>query len=283
MVLALPPQTAVPPLQETLIGLPDTIYIEDSYVNYPKFNFTIEKTQRVPFRLLLFGDSLIDYPSRNYNLKDMLFDLIQESILSFEKNHSIPLLSTEESHRSSPLLQGQNPQFNLTISAHAKGGSTIIRLQHLLDSFISTERYDGVLIFWDSDVSDLPNEYLMLNSTKDEYHRNVTALLTKIQQRIPMISFAGPGLLGEGDIFRFPKFQGKEPLLNAYQEINQRIGKELSIPYMNIRKGFQELIPSYWSFALGIVTIDGEHPNYFGTQVIAKYFSTQFMKWYSVR
>jgi hypothetical protein len=271
MVLALPSSKGhstgdeIPPL-------PSTIYIEDSYVQYPQFNFSVESTQTTPFRLLLLGDSLIHVPCEYYKLQNILhkniLDLIQNDNRS-DFTGSVFRANGEERELT----------FKITISSLAKDGLTTKKLLALLPSFTSAPpSYDGVMLLWDSDLSLNTAQHLSLNSTKTQYSSDLTHLLSSIQSAsIPWISFGGPGLLGERFTYRTGE---KESLLDEYRIINQQVGQSLQIPYMNIRKGFQEMIPSNGALDRGTVTTDGELPNQLGTEVMAKYFATQFMLWF---
>jgi hypothetical protein len=272
MVLALPSSKGHSARDE-IPPLPNTIYIEDSYVQYPQFNFSVESTQTTPFRLLLLGDSLIHVPCEYYKLQNILHKNILDSIHNDNRSDV-----TGTAFRANRAEKGELT-FKLTISSLAKDGLTTKKLLALLPSFLSSPpSYDGVMLFWDSDLSLNTVQHLSLNSTKSQYSSDLNHLLSSIQSAsIPWISFGGPGLLGERFTYQIEE---KEALLDEYRLINQNVGRNLKLPYMNIRKGFQEMIPSNWVLDRGIVTTDGELPNQLGTEVLARYFATQFMKWY---
>jgi hypothetical protein len=67
--------------------MPDTIYVEDDYVYYPEFPFTIDSTATRGFRLCLFGDSLIDVPTKYYSMPKALNDRIVDEVDKVENNH----------------------------------------------------------------------------------------------------------------------------------------------------------------------------------------------------
>lgn len=90
---------------------------------------------------------------------------------------------------------------------------------------------------------------------------------------------SGPGLLGEGPLFLPPRFAGKDAMLDLYRTINKRVCEEADITYIDLRKAFQEALPSVWLFSRWYVTSDGEHPNEKGTQIIADAFGGLLSQW----
>jgi hypothetical protein len=275
--------------------MPKHIYIEDDYVTYPKFNISLYTKER-PFELVLFGDSLIDFPMYDFNLHDRLYNYIQDAIreerqkINYEDNH-INHINPAYALRGQQFLLPANGynndtvdstfDFNLRITFRSHGGDTVQMLIDRVDNDVLNGQYDGILIFWDSDISNDSPIKIDSSKFKKQFKEKVVYLFQRIQQKIPYIAFAFPEILGEGPVLKYPDFWFKETtIMNHYRQLCQEIGKQLQIPYMNIRKGFQELIPTYWILSFGYITTDGEHPNYFGTKIISKYFAEQFMRWY---
>ena len=67
-------------------------------------------------------------------------------------------------------------------------------------------------------------------------------------------------------------------MLEAYKKINQDVAQLFSSPYIDMRQAFLNAI-TYWPYYSGMVTADGEHPNNYGSQIIANLFSKQINLW----
>jgi hypothetical protein len=241
--------------------MPKEIYIEDEYVHYPIFNHTANSTAQKPFQLLLYGDSLIYYPTRDHRLVEKLYDDIYSRLRMEGRDED-------------------KENFQIQISSRGLGGETVLDLMRRMGTDVLKQGFDGIIIFWDSDLSDYPVSYLQNATIQEAFRHNLTYFLDTIKQDIPFVGFACPELLGEGFLFKMSRFQRKGYLLDKYRVISQEVGQKLSIPYINIRKAFQELIPSWWISSMWYITFDGEHPNEYGAKVESKYFAEMFMRWY---
>ena len=83
------------------------------------------------------------------------------------------------------------------------------------------------------------------------------------------MAVGGPVLLGEGPIGLNPSFKYKGPEPNKYRDINKEVCKRFNVPYMDIKRAFEQSLPWYWFFFGGVVTEDGEHQNERGTEITA--------------
>ncbi len=211
----------------------------------PSTLMTQEAPHYLNLTVILFGDSLLNVPFAEYQLEYKLKNLLPNCLQ------------------------------NITILN--KG-----RLRQRLTNDVLLLQPDLVFIHFDSDVSDQDNNFLRLNSTQLAYHEDYDFILHMMTSyKIPHIVIAGPGLLGEGPVVRRSKFQGKEDLLDKYRLINQRLAGDYKIPYIDIRKAYQEALPPFWIFSSGFVTTDGEHPNDRGSLIIAQHLAAQVNKCYS--
>ena len=68
-------------------------------------------------------------------------------------------------------------------------------------------------------------------------------------------------------------------MLNDYREINMQIAANYSVPYIDVRSALQKAIPSWWLWNMGAVTIDGEHLNSQGVDIVSALFADVIQKW----
>lgn len=203
-------------------------------------------------RVVLFGDSLINKPFNWYDFGDMIRSRLPENPTEF-------------------INEGQN-------------GNTILSMRNRLDSALAHDG-DAVIMFWDSDVSDIDETVLTYEEVVELRARYVANLRYVVNATLnyPTVRFlaiAGPGLLGEGPILLSPRFRGKDPMLDAYLALNEAVAAEFGVPYINARHALQNALPSFWPLNRWYVTIDGEHLNLRGTAVIADLFATALRQWF---
>ena len=144
---------------------------------------------------------------------------------------------------------------------------------------------DAVILLWDSDVSDV-DEFRRSASYVAQLRANYTTTLKSVIKTVlqtgAFFAFGGPVLLGESYttyLAVLPKFRNKFQMLNDYRDMNKAVAKELNVPYIDVREAFLNAIPTYWHFLHGYVTIDGEHENERGTQMVAKMLADALRPW----
>ena len=191
-------------------------------------------------KIVLFGDSLIDVP--------------------FTRN------SLDEKIRK------QFPFYLLDIENQGIGGNKINSIRERMYRDVVSKKPDIILLYWDSDVSDQDADYLEEKSTELKYKDDLSEVVRVLKNTTSKLAVAGPGLLGEGPLFSLDYFYRKNGLLNHYREINKNVSQENGVLYVDIRKALKDSIPSAWIFSMGFCTVDGEHPNERGSQIIAEQF-----------
>ena len=169
-------------------------------------------------------------------------------------------------------------------------GDTISAILNRVDSVLAEIQPQAVILFWDSDCSDIDEEHLNpkeKQALRETYRSNLLAVSSKILAQGSLLAIAGPELLGEGpkmlDSYwyqhRHGTYLSKTAMLNDYRVINEEVALQLkSVPYIDIRKAFLDAIPE-WSYNSGCVTLDGEHPNNFGAIIEANLFSYIINQW----
>jgi hypothetical protein len=224
-----------------------------------KYN-TDRGTSDKPFRVLLFGDSLI------YRTKVSLAETIPKYI----------------------------PQYNLKIDTYSFDATGISGLEDKLDSVIVDATdvmggVDAVILYWDTDIADA-DWYHMDTAKKINHRRKYVAALTRVvkavKEETPLLAIAGPQIAGEGPLFAPPVFNGvfydyhrTYSMLEEYRIINRAMCATHQLPYIDVRRAFLDATPWYrWGFR-GCLTDDGENGSEEGGHIVAKLFAETIFGW----
>ena len=160
-----------------------------------------------------------------------------------------------------------------------------------VDSVLAETKPQAVILYWDSDCSDIDEYHLHPSEKKalrEKYRANLLKVGLKILAQGSLLAIAGPGLLGEGprnlDSYFYKQGQSnyynKLGMLNDYRVINEDVALQLKgVPYIDIRKAFLDALPANWLYNSGCITADGEHPNNFGAIIEANLFSYIINQW----
>lgn len=119
---------------------------------------------------------------------------------------------------------------------------------------------------------------------RKHYVGNVTKVIRKIAARGRHLAVAGPGVLGESGLGIWTKaaldqFRNRVKMLDAYTAINQEITGKRNISYINVRAEYLKKIPKYQCYKSGCLTVDGEHQNQRGTDLVSKLFAADLKLW----
>lgn len=205
---------------------------------------SIPVIKKKKFKLILFGDSVIQKPAES-------FGLLNE-------------------------VQRRLPHFDVENSG--KNGQHVYQLQQRVYRDVVIKKPDVVFLFWDSDVSATPITTLNTAKFQKEYTRNVSQLIL-ILKNVSYVLVSGPGLLSEGPMFRPGRFRHREPVAEKYVEINRKICNDLNVTYIDMRTPFRESIPLFWLFYRWYVTADGEHGNSRGSVIVANELVAAMADW----
>lgn len=123
------------------------------------------------FKVALFGDSLISRPFLNLDLEGKIKSYL--------------------------------PQLQLEITSVASNGCKIADMRGRLGDLIDTDiKPDAVILYWDSDVSDV-DESKMTSDLVDElrlkYTEDLSFILGELVTNITYVAVAGPGILGKSN------------------------------------------------------------------------------------
>lgn len=233
------------------------IYIyEHNYILYDRTNYYNQdsSTPIQTYRITFLGDSLINIPKDSYDL--------------FGR------------------LQRHFKTINLNITDHTIGGNLISHMRKTVHKDVPPHSADMVILFWDSDISDLFESQLTseeIQLKRQTYFNDIIYVINAVKEAgVPYIAIAGPTVLGGGlccDSILPVIIRNKREMLKDYLQMNQEAAKSLNIPYINIHQLFTNAIPFYWFLATSRVTYDGENPNYRGTGIIAYAFAKQISQW----
>jgi len=169
-------------------------------------------------------------------------------------------------------------------------GETIYDILKRTDSVLAKTQPKAVVLFWDSDCSNY-DESIMSPSERDAwraaYRANLVTVCNKILATGSLLAIVGPELLGEGTLwhdydgffaYEPTDYLMKIPMLDDYREINKGVALQLNIPYIDMRQAFIDGKVD-WPYYSGCVTFDGEHPNNYGSIIIANLFSAMINQW----
>ena len=223
-----------------IVSFPD---IENNIV-YSISTYGIWKSRS--FKIILFGDSLINIPCTYYNLPEK--------------------------------LQHQFPHFPLTIINAGINGNKIADMKSRVYSDVVEKNPDAVMILWDSDVSDQSIEVLAEQSTQLQFEANCMSVFLTCSNASKFVSVAGPVILSEGPIFATDEYN-KFDTLNEYRTLVRNISSTYGIPYVDLRGSFMSSIPASWQLSRFYLTADGEHENQRGVRILAREFGKVINNW----
>lgn len=203
------------------------------------------------FNVVLIGDSLIGRASRDYGL----LEKIQAN------------------------LQGKD----VSLYGYGPNGAMIADIKNYLDQVLEDLKPDAVILFWDSDCSDVEEKDMTAEQIvhlRGNYTANLIHVVKTIKRSGAFFAaLAGPEILGEGIVGKPSKWYAKTPMLNDYREINKDVARAENVEYVDVRQAFLDKIPAVWVINSGLLTKDGEHENERGTQIVADMFSEVLGRW----
>lgn len=205
-----------------------------------------------PYLTNLLGDSLINHPWHWFNLPKKINFFLNEQ---------------------------------MTFGNYGEDGETISEIAARVDTAIYNPTPDCLILFWDSDCSNI-NEYVKtVQQTYDlrqNYVHNLTYVINAtLTAGVKYMAVAGPGFLGEGQWLLAHDFWHKVDMLNQYREMNEEVCADWNVPYINVRHEFLKDLPWYWGFNQWYLTREGEHENARGTRHVARLFGTALQGWLS--
>lgn len=246
-------------LLASLILLVCVIAISVSVENY------IRSHERSPLEIVLFGDSLISNTNSDYGLCRNL----ESRLESLHKDRDVVVgCYGAGGRRANDLRMSMNDE-------------VLARPASLLYGWLNS-RYvlpppQAVIIYFDSDASDVDESLYNVDALRRRYIWNLTEVVKAITEKVPYVALGGPTLYGE----YMPR--GSNPddrKFDEYCAINRKICKRYNVTYLETRNLFFSNLPQDWSEIEGYLTQDGEHHNAAGAKLIEDLFFDQIQnKW----
>ena len=212
------------------------------------------------FNVVLFGDSLIGYTETSYQIASKI--------------------------RSNVLMK--HPDININMYTSGVGGNRIADLKKRMYrdalhknyfQFVPTQpgnRPDAIIMYWDSDATDV-DETGHVTEIRAEYTANLYDVLSTLKTQVKFFAFGGPTLYGE----KPHGLNRRDDILDDYVIINRNAARDLNITYLETRALFWSHLPKDWDQDRGFLTLDGEHMNEAGAQLLVDLFSDLISNWLS--
>jgi isoamyl acetate esterase len=159
-------------------------------------------------------------------------------------------------------------------------GDRIADIRQRLEEDVVALRPDAVVLYWDSDVSDVDESDMApddVHHLRAAYERDVVAVLERLVASGAYVVMSGPTLLGE----RPHHGNEKDAQLDFYRDLNRRIAAEAEVRYIDTRRAFQAGRPagSPATADRGLLTEDGEHLNARGANLAGSMFEFALAAW----
>jgi lysophospholipase L1-like esterase len=175
-----------------------------------------------------------------------------------------------------------HPAYSLSVIDAGVNGNRIGDILERLDRDVLEERPDAVVLYWDSDVSDVDERGMTpaeVRELRASYERDLRQVLSRLLASGAFVIMSGPTLIGE----RPHGHNAKDAQLDAYRRINRRVARSLGIRYVDTRRAFFAARPpgTPADVSKGLLTEDGEHLNQQGALLVQKMFAEALNNWLS--
>lgn len=177
-------------------------------------------------------------------------------------------------------LAVHHPSLPVDVVDAGVNGDRIADIRRRLDADVLGLHPDAVVLYWDSDVSDVdevrmkPDEVRTLRAA---YEADLQTVLERLAASGAHVIMSGPTLIGERPHPRNPK----DAQLDAYRDINRRVTTSLQVQYIDTRRAFHAGRPAGAPADAdrGLLTEDGEHLNASGASLARSLFVRALDAW----
>ncbi len=209
---------------------------------------------RSPMRIVFVGDSFVHRSLKGHGVLEALRD-------ELERRH---------------------PGYDVTVTEAGVNGDRIGDILQRLDDDVLALRPEAVVLYWDSDISDVDERGMAPAEVRDlraTYEANLREVLTRLVASRAFVVMSGPTLIGERPHGQNPK----DPQLDAYRRINRKVARALGVRYVDTRRAFFAARPADAppDVSKGLLTEDGEHLNERGALLAEQLFSRPLDLWLS--
>ena len=206
----------------------------------------VESAARPVERIVFFGDSLVHRSDGDHGL----LDLVRRGLEERERGRRFELIEA-----------GRN-------------GDKIADLKKRLNEDVLALRPSAVVLYWDSDVSDVDEGRLapaQLAAVRAAYESNLADVLRALVGARTHVIMTGPTLIGEKRHGQNPK----DAQLDAYVTLNHRMAADFRVPYLDSRGAFL----AHEGAVDGPLTEDGEHLSAAGVRLLAHHVLKALHHW----
>ena len=240
-----------------VIALGPCIIVENPSLRlgHPLDRGILAGTNKTSYKVILFGDSLVNTPYQDYHMKRLILQYFPKYPIGDIVNAGV-------------------------------GGDRIYRMRDRLYRDALDLNPDAMILLWDSDCSDIDeSDYTPdgITELRKKYEDDLVYVVEEIQKAGVYLVISGPILLGEiGKALKRDRQRilEKEQMLDDYRAINRKVAENHNVSYIDLRDNFQRAIPFYRLSHSGCVTSDGEHENENGTKIVARLFAGELYKWF---
>jgi lysophospholipase L1-like esterase len=203
-------------------------------------------------KIVFVGDSLVHRSARDHGLLDRIRkDLVRS-----------------------------HPSRTFEIVEAGVNGDRIADIRARLDHDVLDLRPDAVVLYWDSDVSDVDERTMTpdgVRQVRAAYEADLRAVIDRLVASGAHVVVSGPTVIGE----RPHRRNERDVQLDAYRHINRRVALSLKIEYVDTRQTFFARRPAGAPPDVdhGLLTEDGEHLNDLGVEIAQSLFVRAIDAW----
>jgi lysophospholipase L1-like esterase len=168
-------------------------------------------------------------------------------------------------------LERRHPDRRFELVDAGVDGNQIADIRGRLERDVLLRRPAAVVLYWDSDVSDVDESRMMPSQVRDRraaYERDLVDVLQRLCSSGAHVIVSGPTLIGEQPHGQNPK----DAQLDGYRALNRRVAARFDVRYVDTRRAFFRRRPR-------LLTEDGEHLNERGTTVVRTLFVRALDAW----
>lgn len=190
-------------------------------------------------------------------------------------------------------LIGNQVHKPLNMTSFCTEGATIASILAQQVPRVLAMKPDLVLLIWDSDAAKDPSTNGYPTAA---YNRSLTLALNAMVSKHVTVLVTSPLLLGENEIPSFSPWSNKKKLEN-YRLVTEEIATQIGAIYVDGRAALLSAIVDAGycdsnaypvcnqqganTCGNGVVTVDGEHLNNNGAQIMAKLYADRLNAWFS--
>jgi lysophospholipase L1-like esterase len=177
-------------------------------------------------------------------------------------------------------LAARFPGRSFEVVDAGNNGDRIADILQRLDEDVLVLNPDAVVLYWDSDVSDVDESAMkpgQIQQVRAAYERDVRTVLQRLLSSGAHVIVSGPTLIGER---RHPG-NDKDRQLDHYRDLNRRLAANERLQYVDTRRAFQAARPDGAPAGTdhGLLTEDGEHLNAAGAKLAGSLFIGVLESW----